>query len=129
MLAENVFEIHLPTIGEVIELPPTKEAVYDRENKLISVTILATTTEDLSVKIPRIQASIRSASLMQYVKDLYISRLQQVLVSKDPKNLVLLQKRVDSALADIDRYAYSPILKGRYAKLKQGYVYISYLLR
>ncbi len=123
------FYILLPSIQEKIEVVPSKEVLYDEAYNIVSVATYATTTEDLSTKVLRIQNSIRKSGVVSHVKNLYISRLEQVLKSKNSTGLISLKQRVDRAILDIDRYAYSPALKGRYANLRQSYIYISYLLK
>lgn len=121
-------EVSLPVLGERIHIPPVKDVVYDDTYNQVSVSAHATTTEDLSTKILRIQNSIRNSRIVSHVKNLYISRLGQILKSKNPADIVSLKQKVDWAISDIDKYAYSPALKSRYAKLRESYIYIRYLL-
>lgn len=123
-LSSNTFGVFLPTMGGSVIIPPTSQVTYNQSHVVTSVVNVATTTEDILLKINRIQESIQKSNMTMYLKKLYISRFKKI---TNYTELEKLRLKIHAAIADIDRYAYSPTLKARYAKTKESYMFMSYI--
>lgn len=121
-------EIILPAVNQRIDIPPTKEIIYDQNTGHVSEKSFSTSTEDFSVKIARIQNSIQTSNITSHVKILYISRLKTILKNQDPKALTALREKAGRAVTSIRTLSTNPALRGRYSKLKQDYMYLAYIL-
>ena len=122
-------QIDLPLVNQKVEIPPTKEVVYDSTHQVISETYATTTPEDFSEKLTRIIDLMSTSNILSYIKTRYVSKLKNIQKNKDEKGFISLQQKIDRAIRSIDSYAYSPALKGRYTKLRQDYIYLSYIFK
>jgi hypothetical protein len=127
-------QISLPAVNQHIYIPPTKEIVYGTENQIISEKIFATTTEDILTRINTIKQNIQNTNITSYIKSRYVMRLntiQKNIIAKKggEKDIALLRQKAEQSVASIRAFASSPALRGRYAKIKQDYMYLSYILR
>jgi pimeloyl-ACP methyl ester carboxylesterase len=132
--SQTHIEITLPAINQKIEITPTKEIMYDKDHNVTSEIHTATSTEDVLTKILRIQGLIKLSNITSYVKSRYISRLDILAKNITAKkatevDLTPLQQKAEQSVRSIQSFSNSPALKGRYSKLKQDYIYLSYILK
>lgn len=125
---EQSVHILLPDIENAIRIPITKEVVYNNTNNIVTETYTATSTETLTEKIVRIKNSITSSNVTSYVKTRYLTRLDAILKKGKIDDLTLLRKKAEQSVRSINSFATSPALKGRYSKLRQDYIYLSYVI-
>ncbi len=108
----NSLDITLPTTGQIIKL--SDEKIKPQMS--------------LDDKINQVVLSINSSKMDRYLKDRYIRRIELYRMNKDTAYLKTIKKRTDDAIKSINSLLYSKTLKSRYAKLKEDYIYLSFLL-
>ncbi|MES2623360.1 MAG: hypothetical protein V4576_03045, partial [Patescibacteria group bacterium] len=129
--SEKLLEIHFPLLNEKVYISPTKEITYDSSFRIAQSVESASTTavEDIAVRVERIKAGIIKSNITGYVKTRYIRRLDVVAKSKNPIGIDSMKQSLELSIAGIEKYAYNPILRNRYSKLREDYAYIVYLLQ
>ncbi len=108
----NTLNMTLPTTGQIIELAQEK----------LKIEL------SLNERIDKVMAGIHSSKMEKYLKDRYIRRIELYRQNKDTKYLETVKKRVTDAIISINGFLYSAALKSRYAKLKEDYIYLNFLL-
>ncbi len=125
-------DIHLPMLNQHMQTLPTEKNTYTSSGKIIQSVLQASSTlyiMDIVEKITRVKSEIKISSITSYVKDRYIRRLDAIQKTKDEGALASLKKSIEQGIQTIDRFAHNPRLRQKYAKLKQDYIYIVYLLK
>lgn len=117
--SQIVFDIGDDSDALNINLPVTGQMVNFQNSKAVI---------SIDEKINSIVSSISSSKMDFYLKDRYIRRIEAYRKNKDPKYLITLKKRITDAVYSMDKIAYSPMLKARYSKVREGYVYLNLLL-
>jgi len=108
----NTLNASLPMTGQMIEL----------ESERLKIKL------SVNEAVDQIITLIKSSSIEAYLKDRYTRRVQLYGQNKDPKYLETLRKRVADSIDSISSVSYSALLKARYSKLKEDYVYLNFLL-
>jgi hypothetical protein len=85
---------------------------------------------DISIdeNLNKIILDIKSSKMEAYLKERYVRRLEFYRKNKDGKYLATLRKRINNTIDSVGKLSYSPVLKARYFKLKEDYVYLNLLL-
>lgn len=114
---EQYAEISMPLVNRSIQILPTVSK--------------ATTTGliDMADKIINAKTEIYSSNVTGYIKDRYMRRLDNILKSGDKKAFVSLVESIEAGIGRIDQLSHNQSLKQKYAKLKQDYTFILYLLK
>jgi hypothetical protein len=84
--------------------------------------------EDFATKIARIKNQITTSRVTGYIKERYIRRFDTLLKTKDPNGLISLKKSLEIGIKAIDSFSNNQMLRTKYAKLKQDYVYLVYII-
>ncbi len=108
----NSLDITLPTTGQIMAL----------ENEKLKVQL------SLNEKIDKIIADIKVSKIETYLKGRYIRRIEVYRQNKDIKYLDTVKKRVTDAIHSMNKISYSSSLRTRYAKSKEDYIYLNFLL-
>lgn len=108
----NSLNMTLPITGQTIEL-----AIEGQKSEL-----------SLNQKIDIIISGIRSSKMEWYLKERYMRRIELYRQNKDGKYIETVKKRVTDAIRSINSLSYSSSLKSRYAKVKEDYLYLNFLL-
>jgi hypothetical protein len=111
----NSLNISLPTTGGILKI--------ENSNPFMIVPEIST-----DEKINKIIAEIKSSNMDFYLKDRYIRRVEVYRQNKDAKYLQTLKARTVSSIDSIAKLSYSPTLRSRYAKLKEYYILLNFLL-
>lgn len=132
--SQTNIEITLPAVNQKIEISPITEVLYGTNNQIIHQTYIATSTEDILTKIARIKKLIQLSNITSYVKTRYVSRLDILaknisLKKATSTDILLLHQKAQQSVKSINSFSNSSALKGRYSKLKQDYMYLSYILK
>lgn len=119
--------VTIPLVNQSFEISPTKKTFFDNLGNITKEEVYATATESIESKVERFKNKITSSNLTVYVKTRYIRMLDNYLKNKDDTYRKLILSRIDRAITSINTFTNKPFLKGRYSKLKQDYIYLSYL--
>ncbi|MES2985838.1 MAG: hypothetical protein V4686_01775 [Patescibacteria group bacterium] len=113
-------------INNTIIVPVSQQVLYTGATTTI---IKQQSAEDFNEKILRVKNSIKTSNMTGYLKDRYIRRLDGVLQKKNLEGLTQLKKNLEGGVRAISTFSNNPALRQRYAKLKEDYIYLIYLLR
>ncbi|MBC7766876.1 hypothetical protein H7Y21_02705 [Arenimonas sp.] len=108
----NTLNMTFPTTGQVVKIAQAQLK--------INLT--------LNEEINQIISDINSSKMEKYIKDRYVRRIELYRKNKDSVYLETVKKRVTDAIKSITSISYSSSLKSRYAKLKDDYIYLNFLL-
>ena len=82
----------------------------------------------LDEKIDYVINSIKTSNMDILFKEKYTRRLESYKKSKDQTYLNYLKNLIDTGISSINKVSYSPVLKARYAKMREDYMYLKILL-
>lgn len=109
-----------------ITLPLLNQHVYSSP---VSQNTATSSIIDIVTKVTQVKSAIQISNITQYIKSRYIRRLDTIAESKSEAALASLKGSIEEGIKAIDAFSHTQMLKNRYAKLKQDYIYIVYLLR
>lgn len=113
----SYIEIGLPLLHKKLQILPTSSGSNTAP------------TQDLVSKITAIKNGIQTSNITGYIKNRYIRRLDVIQKKNDESAYVSLRKSIEAGIQAIDTFANNQILRRKYARLKQEYVYIVHLLK